>query len=301
MVGVHVHKQLHGENLLPRERAQRRISHGRVLEPRLRTWGKGCPIMRFLTTLTLHRCTNEGVAPKRLSLEIVGSEGRLWVRGTGVEPTSYEEPAQRPLAALWDAIAATEGDCETPVRLHITASQLVERPPRQGELFAREGGELQGVLDTSATDSAHARSRWEKVRRRTYALRPRSAPPRSAITLRATPQPRPIMPAYVGMMFEQAADIGLVRVELAGARAAEPGAEPGFVEPAAHRASVERDRVGDLGDGELLDAMQMLDTLEGGVIDHLVLAICCSTSLRRRAGALRCCVEVAGASSSERT
>ena len=31
---------------------------------------------------------------------------------------------------------------------------------------------------------------------------------------------------------------GLVRVELAGARTAEPGAEPGFVEPAAHRASV---------------------------------------------------------------
>ena len=40
--------------------------------------------------------------------------------------------------------------------------------------------------------------------------------------------------------------------------------------------------MGDLGDGELLDAMQMLDALEGGVIDHLVLAICCSTSLRRR-------------------
>ena len=105
----------------------------------------------------------------------------------------------------------------------------------------------------------------------------------------------------VGMVLEQAADIGLVRVELAGARTGEPGAEPGFVEPAAHRASVERHRVGDLGDGELLDAMQMLDALEGGVIDHLVLAICCSTSLMRRAGALRRCVGVAGASSSERT
>ena len=105
----------------------------------------------------------------------------------------------------------------------------------------------------------------------------------------------------VGMVLEQAADIGLVRVELAGARTGEPGAEPGFVEPAAHRASVERDGVGDLDDGELLDAMQMLDALEGGVIDHLVLAICCSTSLMRRAGALRRCVGVAGASSSERT
>ena len=31
-------------------------------------------------------------------------------------------------------------------------------------------------------------------------IRPRSAPPRSAITLSATPQPRPIMPAYNGVM-----------------------------------------------------------------------------------------------------
>ena len=103
------------------------------------------------------------------------------------------------------------------------------------------------------------------------------------------------------MVLEQPADIGLVRVELAGARAGEPGAEPGFVEPAAHRASVERDCEGNLGDGELLDTMQMLDALEGGVIDHLVLAICCSTSLRRRGAALRRSAEVAGASSSERT
>ena len=105
----------------------------------------------------------------------------------------------------------------------------------------------------------------------------------------------------VGMVLEQAADIDLVRVELAGARRGGTGAELRLVEPAAHRASVERHRVGDLGDGELLDAMQMLDALEGGVIDHHVLPICCSTSLRRRAGALRRCVGVGGASSSERT
>ena len=34
------------------------------------------------------------------------------------------------------------------------------------------------------------------VRRRADAFRPPSAPPRSAITLNAVPQPRPIMPAY---------------------------------------------------------------------------------------------------------
>ena len=103
------------------------------------------------------------------------------------------------------------------------------------------------------------------------------------------------------MVLEQAADIGLVGVELAGARRGGTGAELRLVEPAAHRARVHRHREGDLGDGELLDAMQMVDALEGGVIDHLVLAICCSTSLRRRGVGVRRCAGVGGASSSERT
>ena len=62
--------------------------------------------------------------------------------------------------------------------------------------------------------------------------------------------------------------MGLVRVELAGARTAEPGAEPGFVEPAAHSASVERDRVGDLGDADTHQAVVEPDELRGGPSDH---------------------------------
>ena len=40
--------------------------------------------------------------------------------------------------------------------------------------------------------------------------------------------------------------------------------------------------MGDLGDGKLLDAVQMLDALIGGVIDHVGLRSCSNISLRRR-------------------
>ena len=48
----------------------------------------------------------------------------------------------------------------------------------------------------------------------------------------------------VGVVLEQSADIGLVGVELARARRGGTGAELRLVEPAAHRASVERHRRG---------------------------------------------------------
>ena len=93
--------------------------------------------------------------------------------------------------------------------------------------------------------------------------------------------------AAEGVVLEEAADIDLERVELARSRRGDSGPEPRLVEPAAYGAPVERDGVGDLGDGELLDAVQMLDALVGGVVDHVGLRSCSNTSLRRRGAALR--------------
>ena len=146
VTGVYVHKQLHGEKPLFRERPRRHISHGRVLEPRLRTWEQGRTIVRFLVMLTLHRCASERCAPKRLSLEALGEEGQGWTRATAVEPTNYEPEGLRRLTALWDDIAAKAR--QNPMRFSVVASDLVEWPPRQYELFEREGAEIQGVLDT---------------------------------------------------------------------------------------------------------------------------------------------------------
>ena len=56
MTGVYVQKRLHGEDPLLRDRPRRHISHGRVLEPQLRSWALSKPIMRFLVTVTLRRC-----------------------------------------------------------------------------------------------------------------------------------------------------------------------------------------------------------------------------------------------------
>ena len=146
VLGADVHKRLHGEDPHLRVRPRRRISHGRVLEPRLRSWGTGRPIVRFLVTVTLHRCAGAGVAPKRLTLEVAGEAGRVWCRGAWVEPTNHEAEALRALSALWDAIAAKAR--EAPFRFSVVASHLVEWPPRQGELFERTGAGVQGALDT---------------------------------------------------------------------------------------------------------------------------------------------------------
>ena len=146
VIGRYTHQWLHGENLRLRESPHRRISHGRVLEPRLRSWEQGRPIMRFLITVTLHRCAREGVAPKRMTLEVAGEAGRVWCKGAGVEPTNHEAEALRALSAVWDAMGAKAR--ENPMRFSVVASQLVEWPPRQGELFARTGTDVQGALDT---------------------------------------------------------------------------------------------------------------------------------------------------------
>lgn len=146
VLGADVHRHLHGEDPHLRERPRRHISHGRVLEPRLRSWEKGRPIMRFLVMVTLHRCARERVAPARLALEVAGEAGRLWCRGAWMEPTNHEAEALRALSAQWDAIAAKAR--ENPMRFSVVASRLVEWPPRQYEMFKRTGADVQGALDT---------------------------------------------------------------------------------------------------------------------------------------------------------
>ena len=146
VLGADAHQRLHGEDPWRRERPRQRVSHGRVLEPRLRSWEKGRPIMRFLVTVTLRRCAGTGVAPGRLALEVAGEGGRLWCRGAWVEPTNHEAEALRALSGLWDAIG--EKAREAPLRLCVVASHLIEWPLRQGELFERTGAGVQGALDT---------------------------------------------------------------------------------------------------------------------------------------------------------
>ena len=146
-VGGQVHKALHGGPWSPRRRPKQRISHGRVLEPELRSWGAARPIARFLVTVTLHRCAYERVAPGRLILEVLGAEGRSWRRGVDVEPTNDEPAALRARSEVWDVIADRARD--VPFKFTVTATNLTEWPPRQGELFPRDGGEVHGVLETA--------------------------------------------------------------------------------------------------------------------------------------------------------
>ena len=146
IIGAYTHDALHARNAIFRTRPRQQITHGRVLEPRLRRWSAGRLIVRFVGMVTLHRCTQEGVAPTRLRLEVLGEHGRLWRRGTAVAPTNHEAEALRALSALWDSIAYRAR--ENPMRFAVAATHLREWPPRQGELFARPGGEVQGVLDT---------------------------------------------------------------------------------------------------------------------------------------------------------
>ena len=146
VVGEDVHDTLHGRAPRERPRPRRRISHGRVLEPRLRAWERGRPIMRFLVSVTLHRCAREGVAPAALALEIVGEHGRAWSRAARIEPTNDERKALAAASGLWDA--AAQRAQENPMRFTVAASGLTPWPPRQSELFARDDDRVQRLLDT---------------------------------------------------------------------------------------------------------------------------------------------------------
>lgn len=146
VVGRQVHKALHGGPWSPRRKPRQRVSHGRVLEPELRSWDAARPIARFLVTLTLHRCAYERLAPGRLVLEVLGAGGGSWKRAVDVEPTNDEPAALRALSKVWDDIADRARD--VPFKVSVTATKLSEWPPRQHELFPREGGEVHGVLET---------------------------------------------------------------------------------------------------------------------------------------------------------
>ena len=110
VTGTDVHEALHGLPTRVRRGPRRRVSHGRVLEPKLRTWRQARPIMRFLVTCTLHRCASVGVAPGALVLEVISDTDRGWARTAAVAPTLDERAALRAVSALWDAIAARVGD-----------------------------------------------------------------------------------------------------------------------------------------------------------------------------------------------
>ena len=146
VVGEDAHDTLHGRAPRERPRPRRRISHGRVLEPRLRSWERGRPIMRFLVSVTLHRCAREGVAPAALALEIIGEHGRAWSRAARIEPTNDERKALAAASGLWDAVAQRAR--ESPMRPSVAASRLALWPPRQSELFARGDDRVHGLLDT---------------------------------------------------------------------------------------------------------------------------------------------------------
>ena len=62
-----------------------------------------------------------------------------------VEPAHREAEALRTVSALWDAIAGKTR--EYPRRLSVAASELVEWPARQSEMFERNGAGVQEVLD----------------------------------------------------------------------------------------------------------------------------------------------------------
>ena len=78
----------------PPERPHKRLSHGRALEPRLRTWAKARPIVRFLVVCTVHRCRLEGVAAKKLALEVLTEHRRALGATTSIAPTNDEVPAR---------------------------------------------------------------------------------------------------------------------------------------------------------------------------------------------------------------
>lgn len=63
-----------------------------------------------------------------------------------MEPTNHEAEALRALSALWDALAAKVR--EPPFRFSVVASDLIEWPTRQYELFERAGAGVQGALNT---------------------------------------------------------------------------------------------------------------------------------------------------------
>ena len=146
IVGRYVHAALHGHEDRAPARPRKHLSHGRALEPRLRTWAKARPIMRFVVACTVHRCRLEGVAPKKLALEVLTEHRRALGAAGPIAPTNDEAAMLRTASALWGGLASTTQS--EPRRFTVTALELVAWPNRQGEIFNREPTEVQALIDT---------------------------------------------------------------------------------------------------------------------------------------------------------
>ena len=146
IVGRYVHAALHGHEDRAPARQRKHLSHGRALEPRLRTWAKARPIMRFVVACTVHRCRLEGVAPKKLALEVLTEHRRALGAAGPIAPTNDEAAMLRAASALWGGLASTTQS--EPRRFTVTALELVAWPNRQGEIFNREPTEVQALIDT---------------------------------------------------------------------------------------------------------------------------------------------------------
>ena len=151
VVGAYVHSALHGHDEWPAPRPRQRLSHGRELEPALRTWERARPLVRFVASCVMHRCRLEGVAPRRLALEILTGDLEGLTAAAPVAPTNDERRALRAVSALWDGLAGTTAD--GPRRFAVTALDLVRWPSPQPGLFDASPADVQALLDT-----VHARS-----------------------------------------------------------------------------------------------------------------------------------------------
>ena len=102
--------------------------------------------MRFVVACTVHRCRLEGVAPKKLALEVLTEHRRALGAARPIAPTNDEAAMLRTASALWDGLASTTQS--EPRRFTVTALELVPWPSRQVEIFNREPTEVQALIDT---------------------------------------------------------------------------------------------------------------------------------------------------------
>ena len=88
----------------------------------------------------------EGVAPKKLALEVLTEHRRALGATTPIAPTNDEAAMLRAASALWGGLASTTQS--EPRRFTVTALELVPWPSRQVEIFNHEPTEVQVLIDT---------------------------------------------------------------------------------------------------------------------------------------------------------
>ena len=145
VIGLDVHDALHAKTQKIRAQARQHLSHGRVLEPELRSWARARPIMRFVTTCVVHRCRRECAAAQRVDLDAIGTRGGAWALATAIEPNNDERETLRATSRLWDKLA--EHTDEGPKRFSITASNLITWPTRQRVLFENYDNCIQTLIE----------------------------------------------------------------------------------------------------------------------------------------------------------